>query len=76
MVREQLLRLFPRHAVRHALIDEGLDHRSSSVCLVARIDAYHPPPPGGLVLVLGDLGVGTRGCRGERELGAVGAMLG
>jgi formylglycine-generating enzyme required for sulfatase activity len=56
MVREQLLRLFPRHAVRHALIDEGLDH-PLFVGLPRGADRrYHPPPPGGLVLVLGDLG--------------------
>ncbi|MCB1795114.1 MAG: hypothetical protein KDJ70_11955, partial [Candidatus Competibacteraceae bacterium] len=56
MIRERLLRLFPRHAVRHALIDEGLDH-PLFVGLPRGADRrYHPPPPGGLVLVLGDLG--------------------
>jgi len=39
LVRERLLRLFPRHAVRHALIDEGWTSRSSSVYPVASIAA-------------------------------------
>ncbi len=56
MVRERFLRLFPRHAVRHALIDEGLD-QPLFVGLPRGVDRrYRPPPPGGLVLVLGDLG--------------------
>lgn len=56
MVRERLLRLFPRHAVRHALIDEGLD-QPLFVGLPSGVDRrYRPPPPGGLVLALGDLG--------------------
>jgi hypothetical protein len=56
LVRERLSRLFPRHAVRHALIDEGLD-QPLFVGLPRGVDRrYRPPPPGGLVLVLGDLG--------------------
>ena len=56
MVRERLLRLFPRHAVRHALIDEGLDQPLFVGPERGADRGYQPPPPGGLVLVLGDLG--------------------
>ena len=56
MVRERLFHLFPRHAVRHALIDEGLD-QPLFVGLPRGADRrYRPPSPRGLVLVLGDLG--------------------
>ncbi|MFO7641709.1 MAG: formylglycine-generating enzyme family protein, partial [Candidatus Competibacteraceae bacterium] len=56
MVREQLSRLFPRHAVRHALIDDGLDQPIFVGLPRGEDRRYRPPPPGGLVLVLGDLG--------------------
>lgn len=65
LVRERLSRLFPRHAVRHALIDEGLN-QPLFVGLPRGVDRrYRPPPPGGLVFVLGDLGGLAR-----EELGA------
>ncbi|HRC71511.1 MAG TPA: formylglycine-generating enzyme family protein [Candidatus Competibacter sp.] len=56
LVRQQLFRLLPRHAVRHALIDEGLE-QPIFVGLPCGVDRrYRSPPPGGWVLVLGDLG--------------------
>ena len=59
-VRECLLRLFPHYAVAHALWFEGLgapvwaDGERS-------VGPYRPPPPGSLVVVLGDLGCLARG---------------
>ena len=59
-VRECLVRLFPHYAVAHALWFEGLsapvwadDERS--------VGPYRSPPPGSLVVVLGDLGCLARG---------------
>ncbi len=51
-----LLRLFPRHALDLAVVDEGLD-LPARLCQSGVPGAeYRPPPPGGALVVLGDLG--------------------
>ncbi|MDS4030089.1 MAG: formylglycine-generating enzyme family protein [Candidatus Contendobacter sp.] len=59
-VRECLVRLFPHYAVAHALWFEGL---STPVWADGErsVGPYRPPPPGSLVVVLGDLGCLARG---------------
>ena len=59
-VRECLVRLFPHYAVAHALWFEGL---SAPVWADGErsVGLYRPPPPGSLVVVLGDLGCLARG---------------
>ncbi|MEI2808623.1 MAG: SUMF1/EgtB/PvdO family nonheme iron enzyme [Albidovulum sp.] len=59
-VRECLVRLFPHYAVAHALWFEGL---SAPVWADGErsVGPYRPPPPGSLVVVLGDLGCLARG---------------
>lgn len=54
-IRAQLKRLFPRHAVETAVYWEGLNGPILSRPQHVRRD-YSPPPPGSLVIVLGDLG--------------------
>jgi formylglycine-generating enzyme required for sulfatase activity len=56
MVRGRFSRLFPRQAVCSALLDESLSEPLFTAAGPGVDRRYRPPPPGGLVLVLGDLG--------------------
>jgi formylglycine-generating enzyme required for sulfatase activity len=65
-VRIQLARLFPRHAFEHLLFWEGLTAPVPANCGVDR-RADWLPSPGGLVVVLGDLGLLARDGRSIRR---------
>jgi len=65
-VRHQLARLFPRHTFEHALWFEGL-RAPVWAAAARRRDPYRLPPPGSLVVVLGDLGCLLRGGGAQRR---------
>ena len=65
-VRQQLARLFPHYTLEHALWFEGLREPLWAAAAHRRAP-YRLPPPGSLVVVLGDLGCLLRGGSEQRR---------